>query len=205
METSTINVATVEAIAKVCHEANRAFCQNMGDMSQPSWEDAPDWQKDSAIKGVGFRLHNPNAGHDAMHLSWMQQKQEEGWVYGEVKDPEAKTHPCMVPFKELPIDEQMKDSLFSSIAESFIQKYGLRDGLPELPLTFGQKAVGLRFNPSNDDEVGIAKQLYADIIDQMNVLRLSSDSHETKRLASVAITQAQDAQMWAVKAITWKD
>jgi hypothetical protein len=28
---------------------------------------------------------------------------------------------------------------------------------------------------------------------------------ERSRLASVAITEAQTAQMWAVKAITWKD
>jgi len=30
-------------------------------------------------------------------------------------------------------------------------------------------------------------------------------SGEHKRLASVAITEAQAAQMWAVKALTWKD
>jgi len=39
----------------------------------------------------------------------------------------------------------------------------------------------------------------------MNDLRNTSTSQEQKRLASVAITQAQDAQMWATKAITWKD
>ncbi len=72
-------------------------------------------------------------------------------------------------------------------------------------LTFGQKAVGLNFNPSNDDAVGQAKQKFADIIDQMNHLKISTTSPEVKRLASIAITEAQGAQMWAVKAITWKD
>jgi hypothetical protein len=71
--------------------------------------------------------------------------------------------------------------------------------------TFGQKAVGLSFNPSGDDAVGECKQGFADIIDQMQELRTASESAEQKRLASIAITEAQGAQMWAVKALTWKD
>jgi hypothetical protein len=73
-------------------------------------------------------------------------------------------------------------------------------------LTFGQKAVGLTFNPSGDPAVNHAKQKLADVIDQMHELRSRLDvSPETKRLASVAITEAQAAQMWAVKALTWRD
>ena len=71
-------------------------------------------------------------------------------------------------------------------------------------LTFGQKAVGRNFNPSNDPYVDKMKQHYADIIDQLNDLRSKTDDPEVKHLCSVAITEAQGAQMWAVKAITWK-
>ena len=71
--------------------------------------------------------------------------------------------------------------------------------------TFGQKAVGLAFNPSGDDAVAKCKQIFADAIDQLHALRIASASNEVKRMASVAITEAQTAQMWAVKAITWKD
>jgi len=71
--------------------------------------------------------------------------------------------------------------------------------------TFGEKAVGLSFNPSNDNDVDKVKKSYAGIIDQLNVLRSTTDNVEVKRLCSVAITEAQSAQMWAVKAITWKD
>mgnify|MGYP000946641385 CR=1 FL=1 len=70
--------------------------------------------------------------------------------------------------------------------------------------TFGQRAVGLSFNPSGDDAVGKCKQIFADAIDQMNDLRNSTQDGEVKRMASEAITTAQTAQMWAVKAITWK-
>jgi hypothetical protein len=71
--------------------------------------------------------------------------------------------------------------------------------------TFGQKAVGLSFNPSNDSSVDNLKRLYAGIIDVLHACRLENGSPEVKRLASIAITEAQGAQMWAVKAVTWKD
>ena len=72
-------------------------------------------------------------------------------------------------------------------------------------LTYGQKAVGLSFNPSGDDKVARVKQMYADIIDMMDDLRTSAGRGEAGRLASIAITEAQTAQMWAVKALTWKE
>ncbi len=73
------------------------------------------------------------------------------------------------------------------------------------PLTFGQKAVGLTFNPSNNVSVDLVKNLQAEYIDVLNHLRNASTSAEAKRLFSVAITEAQTSQMYGVKAITWKD
>ena len=73
-------------------------------------------------------------------------------------------------------------------------------------LTFGEKAVGLSFNPSGDSAVNTTKKYFAQIIDDMNSLRSDpAATPEQKRLYSIAITEAQGAQMWAVKAITWKD
>lgn len=105
-------------VARVCHEANRAYCQSLGDNSQPSWDDAPDWQKSSAMSGVVFHYQNPEAGDSAAHDKWMKDKLKDGWVFGEVKDPEAKTHPCLVPFNELPVEQQIKDTLFRSIVRA---------------------------------------------------------------------------------------
>jgi len=70
--------------------------------------------------------------------------------------------------------------------------------------TYGQKAVGLTFNPSGDQQVQRIKELYATIIDLCNEAR-GGDRSERARLFSVAITEAQTAQMWAVKALTWKN
>jgi len=81
-----------------------------------------------------------------------------------------------------------------------------KEQVPATPLTYGQKAVGLTFNPGGNPDVDKCKQSFADLIDKQNELRNRTDaSPETKRLASITITQMQEAQMWAVKAITWKD
>jgi len=78
---------------------------------------------------------------------------------------------------------------------------------PERELTYGEKAVGLTFNPSEGSEIGdhvaSIKSLAAQFIDTCHNLRERSDNPEVKRMYSVAITEAQTAQMWAVKAVTW--
>lgn len=108
----------VEQIAKVAHEINKAYCESIGDLSQPTWEDAPEWQKSSAIVGVQFHLDNPDANPSASHESWLKQKTEEGWKYGEVKNPETKEHPCFVAYEELPVSQRSKDYLFKQVIHS---------------------------------------------------------------------------------------
>lgn len=109
---------TVEQIAQVAHEVNKAYCESLGDLSQPALEDAPDWQKESAITGVKFHLENPNASPSASHESWLKQKEEDGWKYGPEKDPDNKEHPCILPFEELPEPQKAKDYLFRQVVHS---------------------------------------------------------------------------------------
>ena len=105
-------------IARICHEVNRAYCQALGDNSQPAWEDAPQWQRDSAILGVTLHTENPDAGPQASHESWMAQKVAEGWTYGPEKLPELKQHHCIVPFDELPVAQQAKDFIFRAVVHA---------------------------------------------------------------------------------------
>jgi hypothetical protein len=111
-------------IAICCHEANRKFCIFTGDNSQKPWAESPLWQQESAIKGVHFVNNNPEASDSATHDSWMAEKVNDGWVYGEIKDAEAKTHPCIVPFDQLPADQQFKDKLFKIVAQAGIIGFG---------------------------------------------------------------------------------
>jgi len=110
-------VLTIEHIARLCHEVNRAYCQSIGDDSQPAWEAAPNWQRESAINGVRFHLEN-DVTPEQSHENWMREKAAAGWTYGPVKDPEKKQHPCMVPYAELPPEQRTKDYLFKAIVDT---------------------------------------------------------------------------------------
>lgn len=109
---------TVEHIARVCHESNRAYCMSVGDHSQPTWDMAPQWQRESAIEGVRAVVADPNRQPEDSHVSWMVLKESQGWAYGPVKAPELKQHPCMVPYAELPEIQKVKDHLFLAVART---------------------------------------------------------------------------------------
>jgi hypothetical protein len=111
--------ASVELIAEACHEANRAYCLSIGDTSQMPWADAPEWQRESAIKGVEFIRANPGATPEQSHESWMAEKRAAGWKYGPVKDPEKLEHPAFLPYAELPQEQRSKDYIFGAIVRSF--------------------------------------------------------------------------------------
>lgn len=100
----------IEACARSAHEANRAYCISIGDNSQPSWDDAPEWQRSSAINGVAGVLggNTPEQSHE----SWLEEKRRTGWKYGPIKDPEKREHPCFVPYVELPPEQRQKDGIF---------------------------------------------------------------------------------------------
>lgn len=78
-------------------------------------------------------------------------------------------------------------------------------GQPEL--TFGQKAVGITFNPGGMPEVNIIKNLCAEVIDKLNIQRdLAKAANNGEKIAqyTLAIRDIQSGQMWGVKAATWQ-
>ena len=113
-------------IARVAHETNRAYCETLGDFSQEYWYDAEQWQRDSAINGVLAIRNIIVTKPEESHENWLREKYEEGWVYGPKKNTDLSvgvlTHPCMVPFNELPAEQQMKDHLFFAIVTVLLER-----------------------------------------------------------------------------------
>jgi hypothetical protein len=112
------NAQKIWNIARIVHEANRAYCEHLGDTSQPAWIDAPSWQIASALKAVEFRLQNPEASAEQQHQSWCMQKIADGWCWGLEKSATLKTHPCLVEYCDLPKEQQFKDALFATIVNA---------------------------------------------------------------------------------------
>jgi hypothetical protein len=109
---------TPEEIAHVCHEANRAYCQILGDYSHRSWRDATAMLKNSVTYGVARAIDDPGLTAAQSHQSWLDYKKKEGWVPGLYKNEKTKEHPNMLPFHELPDHEQRKDKLFIAIVRA---------------------------------------------------------------------------------------
>lgn len=84
-------------------------------VQQPYNEIMNDDQFESTIDGIRFQDENPNNSPEQNHENWMKMKTSQGWVYGDVKDFTKKTHPDMVLYSELPMVEQLKDKMSSTV------------------------------------------------------------------------------------------
>lgn len=176
----------VISIAKAAHQANKAWCEANDDDSQLDWEKAAQWQRDSAISGVKFRIDNPTAGSDAQHNNWMKEKIDAGWVYGKEKDEIAKTHHCIVPFEDLPEFQQKKDALFAGVVDALI-------GFKEVTLfSHDFSATMLSEEEYKRREVVADKHLRVGIDNQLQNLKMLAGSRER----SLAITKLQEGVMW---------
>lgn len=113
----TLSEKVLMACARAAHETNRAYCIALGDDSQPPWEQAPDWQRKSAVVGVRGVLVDGNGPRES-HESWLHEKRLDSWVYGPVKNPQTKEHPCMVEYDQLPPEHREKDLLFVAIVRA---------------------------------------------------------------------------------------
>ena len=107
----------IERIAHVCHEANRALQVTGGEEPSPHFFDAPEWQVQSAYEGVSAAIEGVTP--EQLHESWCAAKVRDGWIYGDVKDAEARTHPCLVAYDQLPADQRLKDRVFQAVVQAF--------------------------------------------------------------------------------------
>lgn len=105
-----------ESVARVCHEANRELQAVLGEETNLPWEECSAEMRTSAIDGV--ENARTGASPEESHENWLAFKQEHGWRHGEVKDEEARTHPCIVPYADLPEEQKAKDHLFTAIVKA---------------------------------------------------------------------------------------
>jgi hypothetical protein len=104
-------------IARVCHEANRALQVVQRDPAPSlAWDEAPPWQREFAAECVEYG--RTSVSPEVLHRRWCDAKHADGWTLGDVKDAEAKTHPCLVPYDDLPQGERDKDDLFQAVVHA---------------------------------------------------------------------------------------
>jgi len=69
-------------------------------------------------------------------------------------------------------------------------------------MSLGEDRVRTTFNPSASSAVDLIKQQAAKFIDTCHAMADRTDDPEIGRCLSLAMTHAEDAAMWAVKAVT---
>jgi hypothetical protein len=108
----------LEHIARVVHEAVRAFQTALGEAAAAPWDSAEDWQRQSTREAIAFQIANPSAPPSAEHDRWMAERLRDGWVFGPVKDASAKTHPLLIPYAQLSDAQRRKDALIKAIVSA---------------------------------------------------------------------------------------
>lgn len=105
------------ALAEVVHTAACALQDVQGDeCPAPPWACAPAYMQATCLDGVRRAMAGETA--EQHHEAWCEFKRAAGWTYGPVKDAEKKTHPCLVPFGELPRHQQVKDTVFLAVVRA---------------------------------------------------------------------------------------
>jgi hypothetical protein len=111
MNTTKLKLSTITLLTyALCASCTIA----LGEPTPTDWNKLTDDDRQAYTNNVSAVIANPTIGPAAQHDKWLAEKQAEGWVYGENKDDEAKTHPLIVPFEELPVEVRIKDQLFHS-------------------------------------------------------------------------------------------
>ncbi|NKZ84469.1 hypothetical protein GS982_19910 [Rhodococcus hoagii] len=108
---------TDRQIARICHEANRAVqIINRDGRVNPHWPAMSKPMRESAERGVAKA--RAGATPEELHAAWCEDKRARGWTFGPEKNERLKTHPCLVPYGELPERERVKDRLFNAIVQA---------------------------------------------------------------------------------------
>jgi hypothetical protein len=108
---------SIEDIARIIHEANRAVQLVHGDLAMsPPWDAAPESQRQACREGVADALAGSTP--EESHADWCAHLRGQGWTYGTTKDEELRTHPCLVPFEQLDPYQQAKSRLFVAIVRA---------------------------------------------------------------------------------------
>lgn len=209
--TDELNLSTphgrraLENAAILAHEANRYYCQAMGDMTQRPWLDADDHQQKSCLDGVENLIQNPSTTPAQSHANWTKTKLADGWVYGPKKDPEKKTHPCLVPYENLPAAQQIKDAIFGAVVREALHCYSKRVMVNE-PATLA--ACKVAFSAQDPDKLhGLILQIdrINRICYQATVAYLGATNYPVPREISMNLPHNAEFHHMVLFAISAKD
>lgn len=106
-----------ETLAAMIHGVTSRIARPDGTVPK-SWEGISQDSRDMAVRAVESIMAGDPLTAEAGHELWMRLKIEAGWTCGPFCF-ENRTHPCIMPFDDLPISEKLKDQTWAALTELF--------------------------------------------------------------------------------------
>jgi hypothetical protein len=105
---------TDREIAAVAWAANAELQALHGDPCPSLPGDAQDAEA-HAVTVAGIRAILDGATPQQVHETWVRAREMQGWTHGPAKDSRLKTHPCLLPYRDLPEHQRVKDRVLRGI------------------------------------------------------------------------------------------
>lgn len=117
-----LSPSEVTLLTRAAHEVNRTWNMTINQPVDPPWEELDEGKKVIARQAV-INVVTHDYTPEQTHNQWMAAKRAQGWNYGEVKDESKKLHPCLVEYKDLPLEQRVKDELWVTTVKNVASHY----------------------------------------------------------------------------------
>ena len=108
-----------EIIARAAHEIVRAYYSSIN-FFVPVWEDVPEWHASATINAVLAVVQDPEKTSEEHHATWMDEKLADGWTLSETEDVEAREHPYLIPYEDLPHHKKSENAIFLAAVNNLL-------------------------------------------------------------------------------------
>jgi hypothetical protein len=87
---------------EIVYDLLRSFNRTFHNQQIPEFADAEEWEQAAATSSFIYVRDHPELSPPEIHREWLGIMRDQGWEYGEKMDPEARTHPHMRVWEDLP-------------------------------------------------------------------------------------------------------
>lgn len=109
---------TVNAVAAICHEANRQYCIQAGLDAGSPWTDLSADEQKPTLLSVEHLIKNPDVTPKSAHETWVKDRLDAGWTFGDTRDDDNKVHNLLVDYDQLAEADRVKDELILGVVNS---------------------------------------------------------------------------------------
>lgn len=202
METTKLKDLSFEAmcsiIAKVIHSANRAYVDALGGRAvNLTWEEIREEERQGLIKAISSMIINPQTP-SVSHEQWCLAREKDGWTKDVKYDYNRKTTPNLVPYDQLPLEEQFKDHLYMGLASIFYGSLEIED-MPEVQAA--RKIIVADFDKQSEEEDKLAAEEEIDPVDRESTMilmeKLQAAQAELDRLEAEQNAKDEEKEAFA--------